>query len=476
MLFNSYSFLVFLAVVLLLHNAPLPWRVRKLNLLVASYLFYAAWNPPFVILLWISTVVDWYAARGIAGSRSVRVRRIWLAVSLLVNLGLLGYFKYGGFLLGNFLTGASALGIDIQLAAPSIVLPVGISFYTFQTLSYTIDIYQGHSKPGRSFLDYALYVTFLPQLVAGPIVRAKDFLYQCVEPRRTTGRQLGWGMMLLSIGLFNKMVVADLFMAPVVEDVFNAQAAPSFLTAWVGTLAFAVQIFCDFAGYSSCAIGVALMLGFSLPTNFCFPYGAIGFSDFWRRWHISLSSWLRDYLYIPLGGNRKGKTRTHVNLMLTMLLGGLWHGASWRFVVWGGLHGLYLVLEKWLSTRTFAAWSVWKKSAGRALLGGLTFVGVCFTWPFFRAHSFGKAWQVVSGMLLPFRGFAHPEVALHAVAAVLATTAAVLAIHWFMRDRTLESVVSSLRWWILAPVLAIVLYAVFCSFAGEDRAFIYFQF
>lgn len=476
MLFNSYTFLVFLAVVLALHNMPFAWRVKKFNLLWASYVFYAAWNPPFVILLWISTVIDWYAARGIAAGSSAVKRRAWLLLSLLVNLGLLGYFKYGGFLLQNLLAATRAIGLDIELATPSIILPVGISFYTFQTLSYTIDIYQGHSKPGKSFLDYALYVTFFPQLVAGPIVRGRDFLHQCVEPKRVTRDQLGWGMMLLTIGLFSKMVVADLFMAPVVEDVFGSDAVPTFLTAWVGTLAFAIQIFCDFAGYSSCAIGIALALGFSLPTNFRFPYAAIGFSDFWQRWHISLSSWLRDYLYIPLGGNRKGRLRTHINLMLTMLLGGLWHGASWRFVAWGGLHGTYLVAEREFGRRRIGRWKGWQSPVGRAFLGALTFVLVCLTWPFFRAQSFTKAWSIATGMLCPHRGLSSSGLAGHDVLAVFGITACVLAVHWFMRNRALESVVACLRWWALAPLLALALYAIVCSFAGEDRAFIYFQF
>lgn len=476
MLFNSYAFLLFFAVVLLLHNAPLSWRVRKLILLAASYLFYAAWNPPFVILLLISTLIDWIAARGIASARSSGRRRAWLIVSLSANLGILGYFKYGGFFLQNFLSAATALGFDVHLAVPSIILPIGISFYTFQTMSYTIDIYRGQSKPSRSFLDYALYVTFFPQLVAGPIVRAGEFLHQCVEPKRTTAKNLAWGMMLFVGGLFQKMVVADLFMSSVVEQVFGSKIAPSFLSAWTGTLAFAVQILCDFAGYSSCAIGIAMTLGFSLPTNFRFPYAAIGFSDFWRRWHISLSTWLRDCLYISLGGNRQGRLRTHINLMLTMLLGGLWHGASWRFVVWGGLHGIYLVLERELSRRSIGRWIVWHRPVGRVLLGALTFFLVCLTWPFFRADSFSFAWAIVTSMLLPQRGFELNGLAVNDVLTVFGITGCVLAVHGFMRSRTVESAIAGVRWWVLGMALSFMLYAILCSFAGEDRAFIYFQF
>ena len=271
---------------------------------------------------------------------------MYLAVSLVANFGLLGYFKYGTFLLENFLAVVRSLGWDLTLATPSIILPVGISFYTFQTLSYTLDVYRRKTTPADSFLDYALYVTFFPQLVAGPIIRAVDFLPQCRRPKSFHGQAIGWGLCLMLLGLFEKMAVADGLLAPIAEAVYDSPAHLDFVSAWCGTFAFAGQIFLDFAGYSLCAIGAALCLGFGIQDNFRFPYAAAGFSDFWRRWHISLSSWLKDYLYIPLGGNRHGWFRTFASLMITMLLGGLWHGASWTFVVWGGLHGFYLAVER----------------------------------------------------------------------------------------------------------------------------------
>ena len=262
---------------------------------------------------------------------------------MVVNLGMLGYFKYGEFLLENFVTFAASLGVTYQPPEWNIILPVGISFYTFATLSYTLDVYLRRAKPAKHFLDYALFVTFFPHLVAGPIMRPTELVPQFAEPRRATLHQLYFGLALIILGLFQKVVLADGFLAPVVEKVYDArEGVPMMLDAWVATLAFSGQIFCDFAGYSSTAIGVALCLGFAMPDNFRFPYAAVGFSDFWRRWHITLSSWLRDYLYIPLGGNRFGPARTYTALMGTMLLGGLWHGAAWTFVVWGGLHGLYL--------------------------------------------------------------------------------------------------------------------------------------
>ena len=309
MVFNSLTFVVFFALVLVMHRLPLPWTVRKVNLLLASYLFYSAWNPPFVILLWLSTVVDWYAAQGLVKAERPAARRAWLALSIFVNIGMLLYFKYGGFVLENFTAIVNALGWDFKAAKPDIVLPVGISFYTFATLSYTLDIYLRRALPARNFLDYALFVTFFPHLVAGPIMRPTELVPQFEEPKRGNGAQIRFGLALMTLGLFQKIVLADSFLAPVAESIYDGGKAPGVLDAWIATLAFSGQIFCDFAGYSTTAIGAALCLGFAMPDNFRFPYAAVGFSDFWRRWHITLSSWLRDYLYIPLGGNRNGLGR-----------------------------------------------------------------------------------------------------------------------------------------------------------------------
>jgi len=392
MLFNSLTFIVFFALVLALHNAPLGWTTKKTNLLVASYLFYAAWNPPFVILVWLSTVIDWHVARRMFVEQRAGRRKMLLAVSVIVNLGILGYFKYGGFLLENFIALAATVGIDYQAPDWSIVLPVGISFYTFQTMAYSLDVYLRRAEPAKSFLDFALFVTFFPQLVAGPIVRPTHLIPQFAAPRVATRQQLYWGLGLITIGLFQKIVVADGLLAQSADKVFSAGETLHPLDAWLGTLAFSGQIFSDFAGYSTTAIGVALALGFGLPDNFCYPYASIGFSDFWRRWHISLSSWLRDYLYIPIGGNRKGNIRTYANLMTTMLLGGLWHGASWTFVVWGGLHGLYLSLHKLMMERDWPRWP--------SLLAGLvTFHAVTLSWIFFRSPDFARAWDYFTGIL-----------------------------------------------------------------------------
>ena len=473
MLFNSLTFVVFFGVVLALHYSPFPWRAKKFNLLLASYLFYAAWNPPFVVLLWISTVIDWFVARRLHVEERTARRRGLLTVSILANLGILGFFKYGTFLLENFVALMAMLGLDYQPAAPSIILPVGISFYTFQTMAYSLDVYLRRAEPARSFLDFALFVTFFPQLVAGPIVRPTHLIPQFEKPRLATQRQLIWGLALMTLGVFEKVVIADGLLAPTSEAVFGAQDALSFWDAWLGTLAFSGQIFSDFAGYSTTAIGAGLCLGFSLPDNFRYPYGAIGFSDFWRRWHISLSTWLRDYLYIPLGGNQKGRQRTYINLMLTMLIGGLWHGAAWTFVVWGGLHGLYLGVERFLretvAERPWMSTYAWKMS-----MGVLTYLLVDITWVFFRAQDFSTAWRLIVSM---FGG--HPDGAAVLPTIYIVETVVVMFVllwlHGNMRERKLEDIVARFPAWFVGAVWALMLFAIIIT-QGSGDAFIYFQF
>ncbi|MCA9110429.1 MAG: MBOAT family protein [Planctomycetaceae bacterium] len=474
MLFNSYTFLVFFCGLLLLHLSLRSWLAQKVLLLISSYLFYAAWNPKYVFLLLLSTVVDWYAAKWIYETPSTMIRRLCLFVSLTVNLGLLATFKYGNFFIENLTTVFESAGLTPPFSRLDVLLPVGISFYTFQTLSYTIDVYRRIIKPADSMLDFALYVTFFPQLVAGPIVRAVDFLPQCAAPPNRSWRQFHWGLGLLLIGLFEKVVIADHFMAPIVERVYDTIEAPTFVAAWTGTLAFAMQIFCDFAGYSTSAIGVALCLGFSLPDNFRFPYAAIGFSDFWRRWHISLSSWLRDYLYIPLGGNRLGHGRTYINLFVTMLLGGLWHGASWTFVVWGGLHGLYLAAERLLRSHPLSSSQIWKSWTGRVSLAAVTFVLVNVAWVFFRAKSFRSAFTTISAMFgaVESRAEAIPSTDVFWTLLIVST---ILITHWLMRNISVEELVDRLPPWILAVGVGLMIAGITMA-TGEDRAFIYFQF
>jgi alginate O-acetyltransferase complex protein AlgI len=469
--FNSLVFVAFFAVVLALHSLPLPWRVKKINLLVASYLFYAAWNPPFVLLLWISTVIDWFAAQALVKSEGQWRRRAWMLISVVANLGMLAYFKYGQFLVDNFATLASAMGVIYHPPKYDIVLPIGISFYTFATMSYTLDVYLRRAKPATSFLDYALFVTFFPHLVAGPIMRPTELVPQFAVPRRATPDQLRFGLALMTLGLFQKVVLADGFLAPATELVYDSDKAPGLLDAWMATLAFSGQIFCDFAGYSTTAIGVALCLGFAMPDNFRFPYAAVGFSDFWRRWHITLSSWLRDYVYIPLGGNRHGPLRTYGSLMGTMLIGGLWHGASWTFVAWGGLHGFYLAAERLLRGR-FAGYR--PGPLALAGLGLLTFALVNVTWVFFRAKTFDQAWTVLNG-LAGLNAGAAPLMAVAYIATTAAILSAILGAHWYMRDRTLEAVVARAHPAAIAGAWTLMSTAVLLEH-GTGNAFIYFQF
>ena len=473
MLFNSLTFVVFFAIVLALHHLPIGWSWKKVNLLLASYLFYAAWNPPFVLLLWLSTFVDYLAAGQIAKSDNKATRRFWLAMSMLTNLGMLGFFKYGGFFLDNFVGLAGAYGFEYHPAVASIVLPVGISFYTFQTMSYTIDVYRKDSPPCDSFLDFALFVTFFPQLVAGPIVRPRQLIPQFKKEHQATRPQLMWGLGLMTWGMFQKIVLADSLLAPTSDAVFGASVAVGTIDAWLGALAFGGQIFFDFAGYSTIAIGAALCLGFSIPENFRYPYAAIGFSDFWKRWHISLSSWLRDYLYIPLGGNRKGPTRTYINLMLTMLLGGLWHGAAWTFVAWGALHGFYLWLER-LCRRFFADQEWTQRTLVRLGMGLLTFAMITLTWVFFRANDFATAGKLISAMF----GFSNEGMGVLTTTDMVITAVVIsilLCLSWILRDRMVEDVVGKVPWWLGGCAWAAMLIRIILT-QGGGGAFIYFQF
>jgi len=474
MLFNSLTFVVFFIVMLGGYFLSPTWRLKKLVLLGGSYLFYAAWNPPFVALLWLSTIADWYVAKAISSSSTSGRRKMLLVISLALNLGLLGFFKYGTFLLENFIHLLALFGIHYQPAVWNIILPVGISFYTFQTLSYTIDVYRGSLKVGKSFSDFAFFVTFFPQLVAGPIVRAADFLPQCLEQPRVTSRMFGWGMLLMTLGLFQKTVMADTLLAPAADSVFGWVNGPlATLDAWTGLLAFSGQIFCDFAGYSTCAIGAALCFGFILPDNFKFPYAAIGFSDFWRRWHITLSTWLRDYLYIPLGGSRLGHLITMRNLMLTMFLGGLWHGASWTFVAWGVLHGLYLIIEHLIKYAAGSpAWA--QKSPVQFILAMITFILVSIAWVFFRARDFGFAGEMIMSLFGIIEGGAAILATLD-IAKVGVAMAGLLCAHWLLRNSSIESAMQK-----MPPVLTVFIW-VAMAFAviltqGGGNAFIYFQF
>lgn len=393
MFFNSLPFLVFLPVFLVCFFST-GGRLRLGVCLLGSYVFYGWWDVRFLSLIVVSTLIDFYIGGKLAVVENERLRKRLLLLSLVSNLGLLFTFKYFNFFIGSLIEATESVGIELDWPTVNIILPVGISFFTFQTLSYTIDVYRRRLNYEASLLKFAVFVAFFPQLVAGPIVRACDFLPQLSRDSRFTWRNFTIGCSQIVSGFFKKCVIAD-SLAPYVDVVFASTDTQSSPTVLLGILFYAFQIYCDFAGYSDIAIGLARVMGFHFLENFRRPYFASSFSDFWQRWHISLSSWLRDYLYIPLGGNRMGPRRTHINLMLTMLIGGLWHGAAWTFVGWGFLHGFYLIAQRLLfkipSLMQIATSPHWPGRFSRFLSGVFVFLAVCVAWVFFRATSFENA-------------------------------------------------------------------------------------
>ncbi len=396
MLFNSAQYLIFFIIVFignwLLKGLRIP---RYIFLLIASYYFYMSWNPIFIILIIFSSLLDYLCGYFLDILKNNVYRKVFLGISLVGNLGLLFIFKYINF----FGTTLNSLLLqfnvtDIAIPYYEITLPVGISFYTFQTLSYSIDIYRGELKRANSFLDYMLYVSFFPQLVAGPIVRAADFIPQLAKKAVIDNVKMSRGFFLIMVGLVKKVIIADYIAINLADRVFTDPTKYTSLECLIGIYAYAMQIYCDFSGYSDIAIGSAYLIGFDLPLNFNVPYISANVQEFWHRWHISLSTWLRDYLYIPLGGSRSGKIATYRNLLITMLLGGLWHGASWNFVIWGALHGTLLAFTRmWQRSK----WQT--KMPNSTLLKPisifLTFNFVCFAWIFFRSPDFAIATDIL---------------------------------------------------------------------------------
>jgi alginate O-acetyltransferase complex protein AlgI len=473
MLFNSLTFVVFFTLVVSMYWSMRSWNARKNLLVIASYVFYGAWNPPFAALLFSTTAMDFWLGARIAKAKGHHPRRAWLIASVCMNLSMLGFFKYGNFLLENFQWLMARIGIVYQPPHLDILLPVGISFYTFHSLSYTLDIYRGVLHPTKSLRDFVLAVSFFPQLVAGPIVRAGDFLPQLVTPPGLRTGQFLWGLLLMTLGLFEKIVLADTMLAGSADRIFGYGGPLIALDSWLGVMAFAGQIFFDFAGYSTCAIGAALCLGFHLKDNFRFPYAAIGFSDFWRRWHISLSTFLRDYLYIPLGGNQVRPVRAAINLVIVMFLGGLWHGAAWTFVVWGLLHGSYLVIERLI--RALFENKVWANNlAARILAGFATYGAVCIAWVFFRSSNFTIAARMLRGM---FGGHAHGDAILSTLEMLQIgiVTACMILVHWSLRESNIETAVTRLPRWVVTTAWAFMACAIILT-QGNSNAFIYFQF
>lgn len=471
MLFNSVTFLLFYLAVFAGYYL-LPQKSRWLLLLVSSYGFYMAWNPYYIILILISTIIDYTVALRLEETEDAVKRKRLLQVSLTANLGLLFFFKYFNFFSKSTFGLLSYLGFTLKAPVVDVLLPVGISFYTFQTLSYTIDVYRRELKAERHFGRFALFVTFFPQLVAGPIERASNLLPQLQKfDVPLTYQRFASGLTQSVYGLFKKVVVAD-NLAVYVDAVYNHPASHNSATALLATYFFAFQIYCDFSGYSDIAIGTAKMLGFDFNDNFQTPYFSSSVTEFWRRWHISLSSWLRDYLYIPLGGNRHGEFNTYRNLMLTMLLGGLWHGASWSFVLWGALNGFYLSMEKLVN---YHQW-VTRSTLHRIFGAFITFHCICLTWVYFRADSFAKANTVV-GKLFHFQGVV-PEVQdLNVFLTSLLAVFILLVLDFFVfRKTSFDQFSKALKDWQLALFMAILFLLTVLFGVADGSVFIYFQF
>lgn len=476
LIFNSglflFMFVAFTAGYLLLRRLT---SLRILYVIAFSLYFYYKSSGIYFLLLIFSAVADYLIAHAIDSSQSKREKKWWVALSVAINLGMLGYFKYTNFLIemANGLLGEGFLQFQ------NIFLPVGISFFVFQSMSYTIDVYRGTLRPLNRFFDYLFYLSFFPQVLAGPIVRAKDFLPQIRQPLMVTRQMFGVGVSLVLVGLIKKAIISDYISLNFVDRIFDEPALYSGFECLMGIYGYALQIYCDFSGYSDMAIGIALLLGFRFPKNFDAPYKSATITEFWRRWHISLSRWLRDYLYISLGGNRKGRWRTYLNLLLTMVLGGLWHGAAVRFVLWGALHGVALAVHKlWLEVVPGAKATGEDMNPVMRILGWfVTFNIVCLGWLLFRAddmqtvhlmlyqifHSFSPQIipQVIEGYKVVF-GFIVLGYMMHFMPAKI--------------DQDIVRKVGSASFWWQVAMLTAVVWCVMQIKSSDIQPFIYFQF
>lgn len=483
--FNSIGYFLFLAVNVLVYYL-LPGKLRNIQLLVASYFFYMCWSPKYALLMLLSTAVT-YACGLLVDRQALGKRRLWLTLSFAVNLLILFFFKYFNFLSGLIASGLSLLGLSFSAPVLDVLLPVGISFYTFQALGYTVDVYRKDVPAEGSFIDYALFVSFFPQLVAGPIERSGRILGQLKEYHPFRLENLRDGAMPVLWGLFKKMVLAD-NLAVVANTVYNTPQARTGGEFLIATVAFAVQIYCDFSAYSDIARGSAKMLGFSLMENFRCPYMATSIQDFWRRWHISLSSWFRDYLYFPLGGSRRGKWRQLMNILIVFLVSGLWHGAALTFVAWGLLNGLYQVISKLLDPlrkRWFALTSIREDSRWlHAFRVAFTFFLVCMAWVLFRANSLADAVTAFQALLsIPFTGFSVQltsfGVSLPTLILLAVLSIGLSVLEWEITEKNLWERINStvaLRYCVYFVLLAMIV--IFGSYGeGYDpQDFVYFQF
>ena len=474
MTFDSLTFALFLAIVFPVYALLRSWPARKNVLLFASCVFYGSWNPFFLLLLAFTTVFDWWAAQRIHASTDVRRRRLWFWASIIASLSLLGYFKYAQFFANTVIEWLSLFGVSYQPIDLGIVLPLGISFYTFESISYIVDVYKKRVEPTRSLRDYGLFMTFFPHLVAGPIMRFGDFNAQTVAPRTVSVDAVALGAYMLIGGLFLKIVGADHVFAPIADIVFAADYQAGFIAAWAGAFSFSMQVYCDFAGYSLAALGIAKMFGFHLPSNFEAPFASVGIAELWTRWHISLSNWLRDYVFNPLGHYRRGRGRGYLNLMITFTACGFWHGAAWHFVAWGAMHGAFLVAERILKD-SVGDWKIWDAKAMRWLLALFTFALFAWAVVFFRAPTLGVAWDRTVAMF----GFALKDAATLVwngdAKVFVAGLILGLAVQGWLKSRKGWEWLPSVAWPWRVALLSLLSLAIVLS-PGKTNAFIYFQF
>lgn len=466
MLFNSLEFILFLPIVLVVYFCLSRWlKLQNLFLLISSYVFYAFWDWRFLSLIILSSLFDFYCGLKL-GNKETRNRKVYLILSVLFNLGILCIFKYLDFFIGEFVYLMSGFGIETNWHSLNFILPLGISFYTFQTMAYTIDVYRKKIEAENSILNLALYVSFFPQLVAGPIERAQHLLPQITTKRYVTNKMILEGGWLIFLGYFMKVFLAD-NLALIVDPIFEMKD-PGFYDVITGVFAFSFQIYGDFAGYTFIAIGVAKWLGFDLMTNFLFPYFITSPQAFWRNWHISLSTWLRDYLYIPLGGNRRGKWLTYRNLMLTMLLGGLWHGANWNFIVWGFYHGAILIIFRKMS---------WDKNEGSGAFGYFKvlfmFLLTCFGWMLFRVESMDQFYVLFMSLF----EYSNPSVSqIDNIKLVLFFISLPLLIKILQYKTSAQNSFDTIPVPLRISIYVLMFYAIFAFGEFGKQEFIYFQF
>lgn len=478
MIFNSLDFAIFLPIVFILYWTIFNKKLRLQNLFVvtSSYFFYGYWDWRFLSLILISSIVDYSIGLKLSKEQNKTKRKLLLWSSLALNLGLLGYFKYYNFFLESFIDAFSLFGYNLESSTLNVILPVGISFYTFQTLSYTIDIYKQKLEPTKDFISFSAFVSFFPQLVAGPIERASNLLPQFFKARTLPYYNFISGINLIFWGLFKKVVIADR-LAMVVNEIYNSPQEYHGFSLVLGTIFFAFQIYCDFSGYSQIAIGTAKLFGFNLMKNFDSPYFSSSLGEFWRRWHISLSTWFRDYVYIPLGGNQTSKTRWYTNILIVFIVSGFWHGANWTFVIWGAIHGFVLILE----SVTNKSEKRNKRKLPRQLL---TFAIVCFGWIFFRANTLNDAVYIIKDIFninnysLSQLSFYMIPVSKNTVFAtdillsILLIPGLLLADHLFRK----KLVFSKLKFKYKIPIYILGIWLIFVLGVFEKNEFIYFQF